>query len=310
MSKLIHSALELVGNTPTLRLHRLEEFLKLDFELYAKLEEYNPAGSVKDRIAKAMIETAEKEGKIHPGTTTLIEPTSGNTGIGLASISAMKGYRIILVMPESMSIERRKILKAYGAELVLTEASLGMKGSIDKAEALLKEIPDSFMPSQFDNPANPAIHYQTTGKEIYETLNGKIDVFVAGIGTGGTISGIGKYLKEKDPRIKVIAAEPKDSPILSEGKVGVHKIAGWGPGFIPKNLDTTIYDEITTVSTEEAFAMARLCATKEGLLLGISSGAVLHCALAYAKKHALKGKKVVVLFPDNGERYLSTALYE
>ncbi len=309
MSELIHSAIELVGNTPILRLHKLENFLNLDYELYAKLEEYNPAGSVKDRIAKAMIEDAEAKGLIRQDTV-LIEPTSGNTGIGLAAISAMKGYRIILVMPESMSIERRKILKAYGAELVLTEASLGMKGSIAKAEELLKEIPNSFMPSQFDNPANPNVHYLSTGKEIYDTLEGQVDVFVAGIGTGGTISGVGKYLKEKNPKIQVIAAEPKDSPILSEGRVGPHKIAGWGPGFVPKNLDTKIYDDITTVSTEEAFAMARLCATKEGLLLGISSGAVLHCALDYAKKHALKGKKVVVLFPDNGERYLSTALYE
>lgn len=309
MSKIIHSASELVGNTPMLRLHKLEAKLNLDFEIYAKLEEYNPAGSVKDRIAKAMIEDAEAKGLIQKGTT-LIEPTSGNTGIGLAAMAAMKGYPIILTMPESMSVERRKILKAYGAQVVLTQAALGMKGAVEKAEALLKEIPNSYMPSQFENPANPNIHYQSTGPEIYEALEHRVDVFVAGVGTGGTISGVGRFLKEKNLKTKVIAAEPSDSPMLSQGITGPHKIAGWGPGFVPKTLDTNIYDEVLTVSTEEAFTMARLCATQEGLLLGISSGAVLQCAVNYGKKNGLKNQRIVVLFPDNGERYLSTTLYE
>lgn len=308
MKNVVHSMRELIGNTPLLRLHRYEEVNGLNIELYAKLEEYNPAGSIKDRIALAMIERAEQEGKLKPGST-LIEPTSGNTGIGLAAIAASKGYPIILTMPESMSLERRMLLKAYGAQLVLTEASLGMKGAIAKAEELLKSTPLSFMPSQFENPANPAMHTLTTGPEIYEALDGKVDILVAGIGTGGTISGIGAYLKSKNPSVKVIAAEPSDSPLLSQGKTGPHKIAGWGPGFIPKTLNTAIYDEVLTVGTQEAYDQARLVAKTEGILIGISSGAALHCALSVAKRPESKGKRIVVIFPDNGERYLSTPLF-
>lgn len=308
MKNVVHSMRELVGNTPLLRLHRYEEVNGLNVELYAKLEEYNPAGSVKDRIALAMIEKAEQEGHLKPGST-IIEPTSGNTGIGLAAIAASKGYPIILTMPESMSVERRMLLKAYGAQLVLTEAPLGMKGAIAKAEELLKSTPHSFMPSQFENPANPTIHTLTTGPEIYEALDGKVDILVAGIGTGGTISGIGAYLKSKIPTVQVIAAEPSDSPLLSQGKTGPHKIAGWAPGFIPKTLNTAIYDEVLTVGTQEAYDQARLVAKTEGVLIGISSGAALHCALQVAQRPENKGKRIVVIFPDNGERYLSTPLF-
>lgn len=308
MRKPIEQYRDLIGNTPLFHLRRLEEKLGLNVKLYAKLEEYNPAGSVKDRIALAMIESAEAQGLLKPGSV-IVEPTSGNTGIGLAAVAASKGYRIILTMPESMSIERRKILKAYGAELVLTEAALGMKGAIAKAEELLKSLPNAFMPSQFENPANPSIHSLTTGPEIYEALEGKVDVVVAGVGTGGTISGVGTYLKSKNPAVKIIAAEPVDSPLLSQGKTGPHKIAGWGPGFIAKTLDTSIYDEVLTVSTQEAFDQARLVAKTEGILIGISGGGALHCALHVAKRPENEGKTLVVIFPDNGERYLSTDLF-
>lgn len=308
MRKPIEQYRDLIGNTPLFHLRRLEEKLGLNVKLYAKLEEYNPAGSVKDRIALAMIESAEAQGLLKPGSV-IVEPTSGNTGIGLAAVAASKGYRIILTMPESMSIERRKILKAYGAELVLTEAALGMKGAIAKAEELLKSLPNAFMPSQFENPANPSIHSLTTGPEIYEALEGKVDVVVAGVGTGGTISGVGTYLKSKNPAVKIIAAEPVDSPLLSQGKTGPHKIAGWGPGFIAKTLDTSIYDEVLTVSTQEAFDQARLVAKTEGILIGISGGGALQCALDVAKRPENAGKTLVVIFPDNGERYLSTDLF-
>lgn len=309
MTKILKSTLELVGNTPIVRLERLEKKLNLSFKLYAKLEEYNPAGSVKDRIALAMIEDAEEKGLLKPGST-IIESTSGNTGIGLCAVAAVKGYKVILTMPESMSIERRKLMKAYGAEFFLTEAAKGMKGANAKAEELLEEIPNSFMPSQFENPANPQAHYKTTGPEIFESFEGQLDAFVAGIGTGGTISGVGKYLKEKIQSIKVIAAEPYDSPMLSQGRTGPHKIAGWGPGFVPNTLNKEVYDEVLTVSTDEAFEKARLCATNEGLLIGISSGAALHCAIEFGKREENRDKKILVLFPDNGERYLSTALFE
>lgn len=309
MTKVVQSMRELVGNTPLVRLNRFEKVLGLEVELYAKLEEYNPAGSVKDRIALAMIEKAEALGLLKEGSV-IVEPTSGNTGIGLAAVAASKGYRIILTMPETMSIERRKLLKAYGAELYLTEGAKGMKGAIAKAEELLAEIPNSFMPSQFENPENPSIHEATTGPEIYEALEGKVDILVAGIGTGGTISGVGKFLKSKNPNTKVIAAEPADSPMLSEGRTGPHKIAGWGPGFVPKTLNTKIYDEVLTVTTEAAFAQARLLAKTEGILIGISSGAALNVAIDVAKRPESLGKRLVVIFPDNGERYLSTALFE
>ncbi len=309
MSNIYNSSLELVGNTPIIRLERLEKKLGLNFELYAKVESFNPAGSVKDRIALAMIEDAESKGLLKPGAT-IVESTSGNTGIGLCSVAAVKGYKVILTMPESMPIERRKLMKAYGAQLILTEAAKGMKGANAKAAELLNEIPNSFMPSQFENEANPNTHYKTTGPEIMKAFEGTLDAFVAGVGTGGTISGTGKYLKEKVNGIKVIAVEPIDSPVLTKGTAGPHKIAGIGAGFIPNTLNTQIYDEVITVELDSAFEKARLNATNEGFLIGISSGAALHAAIEYGSRSENKGKKVLVLLPDNGERYLSTALYE
>ena len=309
MTKVAQNMTELIGNTPLVRLHRFEKLHGLDVQLFGKIEGLNPAGSVKDRIALAMITSAEESGQLKPDSV-IIEPTSGNTGIGLAAIAASKGYRIILTMPETMSIERRKLLKAYGAEVILTEGSKGMKGSIAKAEELLAETPNAFMPSQFENPANPAVHFTTTGPEIFSALDGKIDILVAGIGTGGTISGAGAYLKDKLPSIKVIASEPFDSPMLSEGRTGPHKIAGWGPGFVPNTLNTSIYDEVLTVTTQQAFDRARELAKNEGILVGISSGAALHSALEVARRPENKGKSIVVIFPDGGERYLSTLLYE
>jgi cysteine synthase len=309
MTKIAENMTELIGNTPLVRLHGFEKHHGLDVRLYGKIEGLNPAGSVKDRIALAMITAAEKSGQLKPDSV-IIEPTSGNTGIGLAAIAASKGYRIILTMPETMSIERRKLLKAYGAELFLTEGAKGMKGAIAKAEELLASTPNAFMPSQFENPANPAVHFQTTGPEIFHALDGEVDILVAGIGTGGTISGAGSYLKSKLPDIKVIASEPFDSPMLSEGHTGPHKIAGWGPGFIPNTLNTSIYDEVLTVTTQQAFDRARELAKNEGILVGISSGAALHSALEVAQRPENKDKSIVVIFPDGGERYLSTALYE
>ena len=301
--------LETVGNTPLVELNNLKEKLSFAGNIIAKVEFFNPAGSVKDRIAKAMIEEAEKAGLINKNTV-LVEPTSGNTGIGLSMVAASKGMKIILTMPETMSIERRNLLKAYGAELVLTDGSKGMKGAIEKAEELAKEIPNAFIPSQFTNPANPNIHYLTTGKEIYRDLDGKIDFFVAGVGTGGTISGTGKALKEQNPNIKVVAVEPLTSPVLSEGHAGPHKIQGIGAGFVPKTLDTSIYDEIIRVSNEDAFATGKLIARSEGMLVGISSGAALFAAIELANRPENKGKNIVVLLPDTGERYLSTAMFQ
>ncbi len=306
---LVKHAYELVGNTPLLELTNLEEKMALKAKIFAKVEYFNPAGSVKDRIALAMIVDAEEKGLLKKDSV-IIEPTSGNTGIGLASIAAMKGYRVILTMPESMSIERRKLLKAYGAEIVLTEASKGMKGAIEKANELAKENPNSVILGQFDNPANPRAHYQTTGPEIYKDLNGKIDYFVAGVGTGGTITGTGKYLKEQNPNVKVIAVEPLSSPVLSKGESGPHKIQGIGAGFVPNTLDTKIYDEVVTISNEDAFEYGRMMGKVEGILIGISSGAALKAAIDLAKKEENKNKNIVVLLPDTGDRYLSTALYE
>lgn len=300
---------DLIGRTPLLELGNIEEKLGLEAKVIVKLEYFNPAGSVKDRIAKGMIDDAEASGKIKPGSV-LIEPTSGNTGIGLASVAAARGYRLIITMPETMSIERRKLMKAYGAELVLTEGAKGMKGAIAKAEELAKEIPDSFIPSQFTNPANPAVHTKTTGVEIWDDTEGKVDIFVAGVGTGGTISGVGKYLKSKKADIKVVAVEPKDSPVLSEGRAGAHKIQGIGAGFVPDTLDTKIYDEILPVANEDAFETGRLIAKTEGVLVGISSGAALYAAIQLAKRPENKGKTIVALLPDTGERYLSTAMFE
>lgn len=308
MSKIYTSVTEMVGNTPLLELGNLARKHGLKARVLAKLESKNPGGSVKCRIAKNMIETAEREGKLKEGSV-IIEPTSGNTGIGLAFIAAAKGYRIILTMPETMSIERRKLLAAYGAELVLTEGPKGMKGAIAKAEELVRETPNSFMPSQFDNPANPQIHFLTTGPEIYNDTDGKVDFFVGGVGTGGTITGVGEYLKSKNKNVKIVAVEPKDSPMLSEGKAGPHKIQGIGAGFVPSILNTSIYDEIVTVETEEAFAASRDLARTEGVLAGISSGAALHVALNLARRDENAGKTIVVLLPDSGERYLSTALF-
>jgi len=308
MSKIYTSVTEMVGNTPLLEVGNLARKHGLKARVLVKLESKNPGGSVKCRIAMNMIETAEREGKLKEGSV-IIEPTSGNTGIGLAFIAAAKGYRIILTMPETMSIERRKLLAAYGAELVLTEGPKGMKGAIAKAEELVKETPNAFMPSQFDNPANPQIHFLTTGPEIYNDTDGKVDIFVAGIGTGGTITGVGEYLKSKDKNVKIVAVEPKDSPMLSEGKAGPHKIQGIGAGFVPSILNTSIYDEVVTVETEEAFAASRDLARTEGVLAGISSGAALHVALNLARRDENAGKTIVVLLPDSGERYLSTALF-
>lgn len=309
MAKIYTSADQLVGKTPLLELTHIEKEFGLQAKLFAKLEYFNPAGSVKDRIAKAMIEAAEKSGKLKDDSV-IIEPTSGNTGIGLASIATAKGYRIIIVMPETMSVERRKLIKAYGAELVLTDGTKGMKGAIAKAEELAKEIPNSFIPGQFTNPENPKMHFETTGPEIYEDLDGKADVLVAGVGTGGTITGIGNYLKTKNPNIKIVAVEPASSPVLSGGAPGAHKIQGIGAGFVPEILNTGIYDEIIAVSNEDAFEKGRLIGKKEGILVGISSGAALHAAVELAKREENKGKNIVVVFPDSGDRYLSTPLFE
>ncbi len=306
--KIYDKILDTVGHTPLVELHNIEKKFDLHARLLAKVESFNPAGSVKDRIAKAMIEDAEEKGLINKDTV-IVEPTSGNTGIGLSMVAASKGMRIILTMPETMSVERRNLLKAYGAELVLTEGAKGMKGAIAKAEELAKEIPNSFIPSQFTNPANPGVHYRTTGPEIYEDTEGTVDIFVAGVGTGGTLSGTGKYLKEKKPSVYVVAVEPETSPVLSKGIAGPHKIQGIGAGFVPETLDTSIYDEILPISNEEAFEKGRESARTEGLLIGISSGAALSAAIKLAKREENKGKTIVVLFPDTGERYLSTAMF-
>jgi len=308
MSNIFKGTLGLIGNTPLVEVGNIEKELKLEATVLVKLEYFNPAGSVKDRIAKAMIEDAEQKGLLKEGSV-IIEPTSGNTGIGLASIAAAKGYRIILTMPETMSVERRNILKAYGAELVLTEGGKGMKGAIAKAEELAKEIPNSFIPGQFVNPANPAIHKATTGPEIWRDTDGKVDIFIAGVGTGGTVTGTGEYLKSQNPNIRVVALEPEASPVLSEGKAGPHKIQGIGAGFVPDVLNTAIYDEVFKASNEDAFAAARLLARKEGISVGISSGAALHGAIQLARRPENKGKVIVALLPDSGDRYYSTPLF-
>lgn len=299
---------DLIGHTPLMELENTEKANGLEATVLAKLEYFNPAGSVKDRIAKAMVDDAEAKGLLKPGSV-IIEPTSGNTGIGLASVAAARGYRLIIAMPETMSVERRNLMKAYGAELVLTEGAKGMTGAIEKAEELAKEIPDSFIPSQFSNPANPAAHEKTTGVEIWEDTDGKVDIFVAGVGTGGTISGVGKYLKSKNPNIKIVAVEPKSSPVLSEGKAGPHKIQGIGAGFVPETLNTKIYDEIIAVENEDAFETGRAIARTEGVLVGISSGAAVWAAIQLAKRPENKGKTIVALLPDTGERYLSTPMF-
>ena len=309
MSNIYTSADQLIGKTPLLELTHIEKEAELKARLLAKLEYFNPAGSVKDRIAKAMIDEAEASGRLKP-SSTIIEPTSGNTGIGLASVAAARGYRIIITMPETMSVERRQLMKAYGAELVLTEGAKGMKGAIAKAEELAQEIPNSFIPGQFVNLANPAAHRATTGPEIWADTDGQVDIFVAGVGTGGTITGVGQYLKEQNPAVKVVAVEPKDSPVLSEGRSGSHKIQGIGAGFVPEVLDTAVYDEIIPVSNEDAFAAGRLVGRKEGVLVGISSGAALHAAIQLAKRPENAGKTIVALLPDTGDRYLSTPLFE
>ena len=308
MSRIYTSADQLIGRTPLLELTHIEKQYNLKARLLAKLEYFNPAGSVKDRIAKAMIDEAEASGKLKPGSV-IIEPTSGNTGIGLASVAAAKGYRIIIVMPETMSIERRQLIAAYGAELVLTEGSKGMKGAIAKAEELAFKIPNSFIPGQFVNPANPKAHRDNTGPEIYEDTDGKVDIFVAGVGTGGTITGVGEYLKYKNPAIRVVAVEPKTSAVLSTGVAGSHKIQGIGAGFVPDVLNTQIYDEIIPVSNEDAFATGRLIGHSEGVLVGISSGAAAYAAIELAKREENEGKTIVVLLPDTGDRYLSTPLF-
>ena len=308
MSKIYKGTLGLIGNTPLVEVVNIEKELGLEATLLVKLEYLNPAGSVKDRIAKAMIEDAEEKGILKEGSV-IIEPTSGNTGIGLASIAAAKGYRIILTMPETMSVERRNILKAYGAEIVLTEGAKGMKGAIAKADELAKEIPNSYIPGQFVNPANPAAHKATTGPEIWNDTDGNVDVFIAGVGTGGTLSGIGAYLKEQKPEVQIVALEPASSPVLSEGKAGPHKIQGIGAGFVPETLDTKIYDEIYKAEADEAFETAKLLAKKEGVLVGISSGAALAGAIELAKRPENKGKTIVALLPDSGDRYYSTPLF-
>lgn len=308
MSKIYTSADQLIGKTPLLELTHVEKTENLDARILAKLEYFNPAGSVKDRIAKKMIDDAEEKGLLKPGSV-IIEPTSGNTGIGLASVAAARGYRIIIVMPETMSVERRQLMKAYGAELVLTEGSKGMKGAIAKADELAKEIPNSFIPGQFVNPANPQAHRETTGPEIWEDTDGQVDIFVAGVGTGGTVTGVGEYLKSKNPAVKVVAVEPASSPVLSEGKAGSHKIQGIGAGFVPDVLDTKVYDEVIPVKNEDAFATGKAVGRGEGVLVGISSGAALWAAIELAKRPENKGKTIVALLPDTGDRYLSTALF-
>lgn len=308
MSKIYKSADELIGHTPLLELSRIESAHKLQAKIIAKLEYFNPAGSVKDRIAKAMIEEAERAGKLKPGAV-IIEPTSGNTGIGLASVAAARGYKAIIVMPETMSVERRQLMKAYGAEVVLSDGSKGMKGAIAKAQELAEATPNSFIPGQFVNPANPKAHLETTGPEIFEDTDGQVDIFVAGVGTGGTVTGVGKYLKSKKPGVKIVAVEPASSAVLSTGVPGPHKIQGIGAGFVPDVLDTKIYDEIITVSNEDAFATGREVGRSEGVLVGISSGAALWAAIELAKRAENKGKNIVVLLPDTGDRYLSTSLF-
>ena len=308
MSKIYQTADQLIGKTPLLELTHIEKELGLEAKLVAKLEYFNPAGSIKDRIARAMIEDAESKGILKPDSV-LIEPTSGNTGIGLASVAAAKGYRLIITMPETMSVERRQLMKAYGAELVLTDGTKGMKGAIAKAEELAKEIPNSFIPGQFVNPANPAVHRATTGPEIWEDTDGEVDIFVAGVGTGGTVTGTGEYLKSQNPNVKVVAVEPETSPVLSKGEAGAHKIQGIGAGFVPEVLNTDIYDEIITVSNENAFATGKQIGKAEGVLVGISSGAATWAAIELAKRPENKGKTIVVILPDAGDRYLSTPLF-
>lgn len=306
--KIYTSVTELIGKTPLMELKKIEEAEKLDAKILAKLELFNPGGSAKDRVAKEMFEDAEKRGVLKKGSV-IIEPTSGNTGIGLSSLAAARGYRIIIVMPETMSIERRNLMRAYGAELVLTEGSKGVKGAIEKAEELAKEIPDSFIPSQFSNPANPIAHEKTTAEEIYDDTDGNVDIFVAGVGTGGTLTGVGRFLKNKLNDVKIVAVEPAGSPVLSKGTAGPHKLQGIGAGFVPETLDTTIYDEIIAVENDDAFRMGRLMARGEGILVGISSGAALWAAAELAKRPENKGKNIVVLLPDTGERYLSTEMF-
>ena len=308
MANIYKGTLGLIGNTPLVEVVNIEKELGLEATILVKLEYFNPAGSVKDRIAKAMIEDAEAKGQLKPGSV-IIEPTSGNTGIGLAAIAAAKGYRIILTMPETMSVERRNILKNYGAEIVLTEGAKGMKGAIAKADELAKEIPNSFIPGQFVNPANPAIHKATTGPEIWKDTDGKVDIFIAGVGTGGTVTGTGEYLKEQNPNVEVVALEPADSPVLSEGRAGAHKIQGIGAGFVPDVLNTKLYDEVFKAESADAFAAAKLLAKKEGISVGISSGAALHGAIELAKRPENKGKIIVALLPDSGDRYYSTPLF-
>ena len=309
MSKIYTSADQLIGHTPLLELTHIEAQENLSAKILAKLEYFNPAGSVKDRIAKAMIDDAEASGKLKPGSV-IIEPTSGNTGIGLAAVAAAKGYRIIIVMPETMSVERRQLMKAYGAELVLSEGAKGMKGAIAKADELAKEIPNAFIPGQFVNPANPKAHVATTGPEIWDDTDGKVDLFVAGVGTGGTVTGVGQYLKSQNPNVKVVAVEPASSPVLSKGTAGAHKIQGIGAGFVPDVLDTKVYDEIIAVTNEDAFATGRAVGHKEGVLVGISSGAAVWAGIQLAKRPENKGKTIVVLLPDTGDRYLSTPLFQ
>lgn len=308
MSKIYTSADQLIGKTPLLELTHIEKKYGLKAKVLAKLEYFNPAGSVKDRVAKKMLDDAEAAGKLTP-ESVIIEPTSGNTGIGLASVAAARGYRIIIVMPETMSVERRQLMKAYGAELVLTDGTKGMKGAIEKADELAKEIPNSFIPGQFVNPSNPKAHYETTGSEIYGDTDGEVDIFVAGVGTGGTVTGVGEYLKEKKPSVKIVAVEPESSPVLSKGVAGAHKIQGIGAGFVPEVLDTKVYDEIIPVSNEAAFETGRLIGRSEGVLVGISSGAAAYAAVELAKRPENAGKTIVVLLPDTGDRYLSTPLF-
>jgi len=308
MANIYKSVDELIGRTPLLELSHIEQIEDLKANIYAKVEGLNPAGSVKDRVAKNIIDDAEKSGKLVEGSV-IIEPTSGNTGIGIASVAAARGYRTIIVMPETMSVERRQLMKAYGAELELSDGTKGMKGAIAKAEELQASIPNSIIAGQFINPANPEIHKKTTGPEIWEDTDGQVDIFVAGVGTGGTVTGVGEYLKEKNPNVKIVAVEPKDSPVLSEGKAGGHKIQGIGAGFVPEVLNTKVYDEVITVSNEDAFATGKLIGKKEGILVGISSGAAAYAAITLAKRPENAGKKIVVLLPDNGDRYLSTPLF-